>query len=177
MWQVNCVAFSSDFEIMVTGSDDERVRLFNALTGKLVVKLKGHEGAHYFMYQRIMWNLHSACIAACTSFKLFVRVVLVFFSGAVKAVSISPNSKYFASASYDKTVRVYITRDASLLHILTGINLNKTLTAIFQRSDMFDHYQRSCSLAFTWSLPLCNVEILRCIIVRKRYSSVSLFHY
>ena len=50
MWQVNCVAFSSDFEIMVTGSDDERVRLFNALTGKLVVKLKGHEGTHYFMY-------------------------------------------------------------------------------------------------------------------------------
>ena len=78
-----------------------------------------------------MWNLHSVSIVACISFKLFVRVVLVFLSGAVKAVSISPNSKYFASASYDKTVRVYITRDASLLHILTGINLNKTLTAIF----------------------------------------------
>ena len=43
-FQVNCVAFSPDFEMMVTGSDDQRVRVFNALTGKLVVKVKGHEG-------------------------------------------------------------------------------------------------------------------------------------
>ena len=41
---MNSVAFSPDFEMMVTGSDDERVRVFNALTGKLVVKLKGHTG-------------------------------------------------------------------------------------------------------------------------------------
>lgn len=44
--QVNCVAFSPDFEIMVTGSDDERVRIFNAVTGKLVCKLKGHTGLY-----------------------------------------------------------------------------------------------------------------------------------
>ena len=38
------MAFSPDFELMVTGSDDERVRVFNAVTGKHIVKLKGHEG-------------------------------------------------------------------------------------------------------------------------------------
>ena len=42
--QVNCVAFSSDFQIMVTGSDDQRVRVFNAKEGTLVCKLKGHTG-------------------------------------------------------------------------------------------------------------------------------------
>ncbi len=45
-FQVNCVAFSPDFEMMVTGSDDERVRIFNAVSGNLVVKLKGHTGIY-----------------------------------------------------------------------------------------------------------------------------------
>ena len=41
------MAFSPDFEMMVTGSDDERVRVFNAVTGKLICKLKGHTGKTY----------------------------------------------------------------------------------------------------------------------------------
>ena len=45
--QVNCVAFSPDYEIMVTGSHDERVRIFNAVSGELVCKLKGHTGKLY----------------------------------------------------------------------------------------------------------------------------------
>lgn len=42
--QVNCVAFSTDFEFVVTGSDDQRVRVFNCKTGDMVCKLKGHTG-------------------------------------------------------------------------------------------------------------------------------------
>lgn len=42
--QVNCVAFSADMEIMITGSDDNSVRVFNAYSGELVVKVDGHEG-------------------------------------------------------------------------------------------------------------------------------------
>lgn len=44
-FQVNSVAFSPDFQIMVTGCDDQRVRVFNTSTGKLVCKLKGHTGS------------------------------------------------------------------------------------------------------------------------------------
>jgi len=42
--QVNCVALSVDFEMMVTGSDDYRLRIFNTLSGKLVATLEGHIG-------------------------------------------------------------------------------------------------------------------------------------
>ena len=42
--QVNSVAFSQDFQILVTGSDDQRVRIFNAKTAQFICKLKGHEG-------------------------------------------------------------------------------------------------------------------------------------
>jgi len=41
-------------------------------------------------------------------------------SGAITTVVVSPNSRYIASASYDKTVRVWLTRTAECLHVLTG---------------------------------------------------------
>ena len=44
VFQVNCMAFSPDFEILVTGSDDEVVRVFNVVTGNMVIQLKGHTG-------------------------------------------------------------------------------------------------------------------------------------
>lgn len=38
------MAFSPDYELMVTGSDDKKVRIFNALSGQLVCELQGHTG-------------------------------------------------------------------------------------------------------------------------------------
>ena len=42
--QVNAVAFSPDFQFVVTGCDDQRVRVFNTKSGEMVCKLKGHTG-------------------------------------------------------------------------------------------------------------------------------------
>jgi WD40 repeat protein len=42
--------------------------------------------------------------------------------GAIKSVAVSADSKCFASGSYDKTVRLWRTRDAELLHELAGID-------------------------------------------------------
>lgn len=43
-FQVNCVAFSRDLEMMVTGSDDSLVRVFNATVNRLITSLSGHKG-------------------------------------------------------------------------------------------------------------------------------------
>ncbi len=56
--EVNCVAFSPDYEMMVTGSDDQRVRVFNAVTGNLICKLKGHTGELSF---RLFASEDQAC--------------------------------------------------------------------------------------------------------------------
>ena len=46
--------------MMVTGSDDERVRIFNAVSGVLVCKLKGHEG-EAFLSQNMFGGHMSFC--------------------------------------------------------------------------------------------------------------------
>jgi len=43
----------------------------------------------------------------------------VLNAGASKAVSVSPNSCYIASASYDKAVGLWLTREARCLHMLS----------------------------------------------------------
>lgn len=52
------------------------------------------------------------CLIVCVTFFNIVD--------AIRSVCISLDSKYFASASVDKTIRVYTTRDAQLMNILYG---------------------------------------------------------
>ena len=42
-------------------------------------------------------------------------------TGAIKSVSVSANSKFVASGSYDTSVRVWRTATAECLHVLKGI--------------------------------------------------------
>ena len=50
--------------------------------------------------------------------------------GAIKSVAVSTDSRYFASGSYDKSVRVWRTRDAALMHELTGNTLNNNIIEV-----------------------------------------------
>ena len=44
----------------------------------------------------------------------------LFIEGDVKSVCIAPDSKTLASASYDKTVRLWQTSNGDLQHVLRG---------------------------------------------------------
>ena len=50
-----------------------------------------------------------------------IERILCSYSGAVKSVCIAPDSKTFASGSYDKTVRIWRMNDGEQLHVLEGI--------------------------------------------------------
>jgi len=66
VYQVNCVALSADFEMMVTGSDDYKLCIFNTLSGKLVATLEGHTG---------LW--HTSCnffVCICLSVIISVSI-------------------------------------------------------------------------------------------------------
>ena len=120
--RLTCVAFSPDFEMMVTGCDDQRVRVFNSVTGKLVVKLNGHSGIYLkssFNVEKKTASHKFCCLCGESNYSIMyftsekLRTVtkkkfgkLCVVAGSIRAVAISADSKYFASASYDKTIRV-----------------------------------------------------------------------
>ena len=70
------MAFSPDFEIMVTGSDDQRVRVFNAHEGTLVCKLKGHTGNIYYTWDLRLMSTHAHILQMFKNFEHFSLSVL-----------------------------------------------------------------------------------------------------
>ncbi|CAF1255166.1 unnamed protein product [Adineta steineri] len=81
--EINCLIFSCDLEILLTGSINGFIRLWNTVFDQLTFKI--HENA-----------------------------------GVVRALAISNNDKYFASAASDTNIHLYETRTGRLLYILTG---------------------------------------------------------
>ena len=67
------MAFSQDFQILVTGSDDQRVRIFNAKTAQFICKLKGHEGMtghrNEYVYVSVLCIVTGIIIAVHIFFK------------------------------------------------------------------------------------------------------------
>ena len=70
-----------------------------------------------------------------------------FLPGAVKTVAISADSKLFASGSYDKTARIWRTRDAECMHVLEGMFLaHLQCEPEFLQADFFRHPAVTLSL-------------------------------
>lgn len=106
--EVNCVAFSRDLEMMVTGSDDGIVRVFNAATNRLITSLSGHKGP----VRAVAVSPNSQFIASASQDKT-IRLwktrdasclfVLSGHSKSVECLSFSFDSSLLCSGSWDKT--------------------------------------------------------------------------
>jgi len=106
--EVNCAALSTDFEIMVTGSDDNGLRIFNTVSGELVTTVGGHQGA----IKAVTISPNSQFIASA-SYDKTVRIwvtrtarclhVLRGHTKSVECVAFSRDSSLLCSGSWDKT--------------------------------------------------------------------------
>ncbi|XP_051893403.1 WD repeat-containing protein 38-like [Pristis pectinata] len=101
--QVNHCAFSQDGNLLITGSDDGKICVWDIGSGKRRVKAKGHKAYGY---------------RVCTTTD--VLGVISTPTGPVKACAFSADSTLFASGSTDCTVRVWNTAKAHCLHVLEG---------------------------------------------------------
>lgn len=116
--EVNCVAFSRDLEMMVTGSDDSIVRVFNATVNRLITSLSGHKGP----VKAVAVSPNSQVIASASQDKT-IRLwktrdtsclfVLSGHSKSVECLSFSVDSSLLCSGSWDKT--------AILWNVKTGV--------------------------------------------------------
>ena len=94
---VSCIAFSHDGALLASASDDNTIKLWDAATGVTLKTLEGHT--------------HSAASVE------FFRGNIV---GWVPSITFSLDSTLLASASRDKTVRLWDTTTGTALRTLEG---------------------------------------------------------
>ncbi|CAL1545583.1 unnamed protein product [Lymnaea stagnalis] len=123
--EVNCVSYSPDFQLMVTGSDDQRVRAFSVKTKQCIVRLKGHEGA-----------IKSVAVSECSkyiasgSFDKTARIwktangecihVLKGHAKSVESVAFSPGAIYCCTGSWDRTAKLWCIQTGKCLKTFRG---------------------------------------------------------
>ncbi|KAH9203604.1 hypothetical protein DL95DRAFT_529580 [Leptodontidium sp. 2 PMI_412] len=111
---VRSVTFSPDNRLVVSGSDDKTVRLWDTATGALLRTLEGHSD-----WVRSVAFSPSGRLVVSGSGDKTVRIwdtatgtlqqTFDGHSGWVSSVAFSSNSRLVVSASYDKTVRLWDT--------------------------------------------------------------------
>lgn len=120
---VGCLCWNQNGEILLSGSHDRTIRLWNALAGTILSVIHGHEGGIRSLsvspYYKLLasashdktiriWdfgnNNSSRCIDNDTSHCI---VMLYSHSKAVTVVSWSKCGKYLASGTYDNTVCIW----------------------------------------------------------------------
>eukprot|EP00058_Branchiostoma_floridae_P006358 XP_002591846.1 hypothetical protein BRAFLDRAFT_88790 [Branchiostoma floridae] len=123
--EVNCCAFSPDWEIMVTGCDDCLVRVWNTVSTKMVCKLRGHQGA----VKSCAFSNDSKMFATA-SYDTTVRVwqtrtgdcihVLQGHTKSVEMVVFSPDCTKLCSGSWDCSAIMWDVQQGCVLRILSG---------------------------------------------------------
>ncbi|CAG5116734.1 unnamed protein product [Candidula unifasciata] len=123
--EVNCVSFSSDFSIMVTGSDDKRVRVFDVRTKRCILSLGGHRGA-------VKCVAISPCdrYFASGSFDKNARIwktdegsclrILPGHKKSVEAVTFSSCSVYLCTGSWDRTAILWCVQTGCQIRTFDG---------------------------------------------------------
>ena len=128
---INTIAIDTQDLILVSGSDDKKIRLWNLQTGQLLHKFLGHTAEVYAIAisvdgRRIIsagddrtilvWNLQKKTIA--DRFYSYSGSPYSHRYGAIFSVAISPNCETVASGSADQTVKIWNQRNGELLYKL-----------------------------------------------------------
>ena len=125
--QVWSVAFSPDGQILVSGSPDQTVRLWDVNTGQCLKTLTGHTGG----VRSVAFSPKSQTVASGSGDQT-VRLwdvntgqclkTLAGHTGWVVSVAFSPDGQSLASGSSDRTVRLWDVNSGQHLKTLAGHN-------------------------------------------------------
>ena len=124
---VNVVIYSPDGTILTSASNDSTIKLWNALSGRLIASLEGHSYAVYV----VTYSPDGATLASASqdnTVKLWniedASLIFTFegHSKYVNTVVYSPDGTTLVSASGDKTIKLWDLVDGNLIATLEGHN-------------------------------------------------------
>ena len=109
---VNSIAFSSNGALILSGSKDGKLKLWEASTGQLIRTMRGHtDGVAAVAFSPDgKWALSGGADSGVKLWDITTGEFIRHFYGhtkAVTAVAFAPDGKRIASASYDNTVVVW----------------------------------------------------------------------
>jgi len=128
---VNSIAIDAQGFLLVSGSDDKTIRLWNLQTGQLLHKFLGHTAEVYGIAisadgRRVIsggddrtilvWNLQKRTIT--DRFYSYSGSPYSHRDGAIFSVAISPDGETVASGSADHTIKIWNQRNGELLYKL-----------------------------------------------------------
>ncbi|QSV66732.1 MAG: NACHT domain-containing protein [Aphanizomenon flos-aquae DEX188] len=120
---VLAVAFSPDGKVLATGEKDGRVRLWNVITGKELLTLRGHSSGVY----SVAWSGDSQTLASGSDDNT-VKLWNVQTGDCVRTLeghgnsvlSVAWNGDTLASGSHDKTVKLWNVQSGECVRTLEG---------------------------------------------------------
>lgn len=141
---VDALALSADGRLLVSGSADKTIRLWDLATGRTVLTIKDHQarvfdveleklsdGSGYLLVARDqendlrLWRL----IGDSGQWQIKPMHELVGHQGLVRQTAVSADGSLLASAGYDQTIRLWRVSDGKLLRVLSGHEGNVTTVA------------------------------------------------
>ncbi|KAF5340327.1 hypothetical protein D9611_007942 [Ephemerocybe angulata] len=133
--EVNAVAFSWDGMKIVSGSSDDKVRVWDALTGKAQAFLEGHSNTVTSVAfspngEHIVSGSGDRTVRVWSALTGRTERVLVGHTDWVGSVNFSQDGTQILSGSNDKTVRIWDTLTGQVLRVLGG-HTNYIYSAVF----------------------------------------------
>ncbi|MGB3509705.1 MAG: serine/threonine-protein kinase [Microcoleaceae cyanobacterium] len=144
---VNALAIGPEGYILISGSDDKTIKLWNLKTGQLLHRFFGHTAEIYGIAisgdgRRVIsggddrtilaWNLPKKTIA--DRFYSYSGSPYSHRAGGIFSVAISPDGNIVASASADQTIKLWNQRNGELLYRLHE-HLDKVFCVTYSNSE------------------------------------------